>query len=384
MSLYGKCRPAVALAGLLAVAIVAVGCGSAPELKVLKIGVIGPESGQYTALGQAQHRAVQLAVDEINANGGAGDWQLEAVFEDDAGNPTKAASSAGKLISQAKTDLILGAVQSPATLAAMVITARAGVPQVTAGATATVVTEQGNKWLFRTALRENLEADAVVKYAKETLGLARVATLTAADEYGQSGARLLGAAAKQQGLQVVTGLTYAAGDKDYKSQLAAIRESDAQAIFLWGQPADTAIIARQIQAQRLNVQLFAPSLMASSLIELGGAAVDGLILSQTFLPEASGPRGQEFVAKYKARYGEVPSPLAAQTYDAVHIIADAVKRADSAAPSALRDALAKTAGLTLITGEPRFDASGDDTGKYLILATIRNGKIQPLVSSQKR
>lgn len=383
MSIYGKRRLAVALVILLAAVLAAAGCGSTPEAKILKIGVIGPESGSFTALGQAQHRAARLAVDEINANGGAGGWQLEVFFEDDAGNPTKAASAAGKLISQVKTGLILGPVQNPATLAAMVITARAGVPQVTAGATGTAVTQQGNKWLFRTALREDLEADAVVKYAKETLGLARVATLTADDEYGQGGARLLGAAAKQQGLQVVAGHIYAAGDKDYKTQLTAIKESDAQAIFLWGQPADTALIAKQASAMRLGVQLFAPSLMATSLIELGGGAVNGLILSQTFLAEAPGPRGQEFIAKYKARYGEAPGPLAAQTYDAVHIIADAVKRADSAAPAPLRDALAKTAGLTLVTGEPRFDASGDDTGKYLILATIKNGKLQPLVTSQK-
>lgn len=379
MSIHArKHRLTIALAALLVALVTAAGCNRAPDAQVLKIGVIGPESGFYTALGQAQHRAVQLAVDEINAAGGAGGWQLEAFFEDDAGNPTKAASSAGKLIAQTKADIILGAVQNPTTLAIMVITARAGVPQVTAGATGTAVTEQGNKWLFRTAPRENLEADAIVRYAKETLALARVATLTAADEYGQEGARLLGAAAKIEGLQVVTCLTYTPGAKDFKSQLAAIKESGAQAIFLWGQPADTALIAKQVRARRLNVKLFAPSLMAKSLVELGGEAVNGLILSQTFLPDAPGPRGREFIDKYKAHFSEVPSPIAAQTYDAVYIIADAVKRAGSTAPGALRDALAKTAGLTLVTGKPRFDAGGDDTGKYLFLAVIKKGKIEPL------
>lgn len=381
-----KRRLAVLLAALLAAGLLAAaaGCGDAPRDKVLRIGVIGPETGPFAPLGLGQRRAAQLAVDEINAAGGAGGWRLEASFEDDAGNPARAASAAGKLINQAKADLLLGAVQSPATLAVMVVAARAGVPQVTAGATGPAVTEQGNKWLFRTALRENREADAIVKYAKETLGLTRVATLTATDEYGDGGVGLLAAAAKREGLQVVAGLTYVGGDKDFASQLAAIKASGAQAIFLWGLPADTARIARQIRALRLNVRLFAPAIMAASLCELGGDAVQGLVLPQTFLAAAPGARGQEFAAKYKTRYGKDPDPVAAQAYDAVYIIADAVGRAGSSAPAALRDALAATSGPVRVTGKPKFDASGDDTGKYLILATIKGGKIVPLEPPAKK
>ncbi len=339
--------------------------------KVLRIGVVGPESGGSAQLGQGQHKSAQMAVDEINAGKLAGDWKLEVFFEDDEGNPTKSANATNKLIQQEKINVLIGAINSSATLADMVMTGRAGIPQITAGSTGSSITDQGNKWIFRTAVNDEFQADALIKYAKEDLGFKKVATFTAADDYGQSGAKLLAKAAQREGLGMASVQTYNNGDKDFKPQLLSIKDAGAEGVFMWGLYTEAALIVKQARQLGLNVRFFGASGMAArKLIELGGEAIQGLVLTQSFLPSSENPAVVKFVEGYNARYKETPIPHGAQAYDTVYIIADAVKRADSSDPEKLRGALASTGGLKLVTGEPRFNEKGDDMGKYILLTVI--------------
>ena len=225
----------VMLCMLVAGAFALSGCGGGgSSQKVLKIGVVGPESGGAAQLGQGQRKAVQMAVDEINAKKLAGDWKLEVFFEDDEGNPTKSASATNKLIQQSQVNVLIGAIHSSATLADMVVTARAGLSQLTAGSTGTSITEQGNKWIFRTAVNDGFQANALMKYAKDVLKIKKVATFTAADDYGQSGAKLLEAAAQREGLQLVAKPTYNNGDKAFKPQLLTLKDGGAVGIIMGG------------------------------------------------------------------------------------------------------------------------------------------------------
>ncbi|MCL4516570.1 MAG: ABC transporter substrate-binding protein [Firmicutes bacterium] len=343
--------------------------------KVLKIGVVGPESGGSAQLGQAQHKAVQMAVEEINASKGAGDWKLEAYFEDDEGNPTKSANATNKLLQKSEVNVIIGAINSSCTLADMVYTERAGIPQITAGSTGADITGQGKKWIFRTAVNDEFQANALVKYAVNVLGIKKVATLTAADDYGQSGAKLLKAAADKYGLELVATLTYNNGDKDFKPQLLTIKDKGAKGIFLWGLYTEAALIARQAQQLGVNSQLFGASGMAAmKLMELGEQAVEGMVLTQSFLPNSWDPKVKDFVTKYRQKYNEDPIPHAAQAYDTVYILADAIKRSKSMAPAKLREAISKTSWLQLVTGSPRFNGRGDDVGKRLLITKIQDGK----------
>ena len=352
-------------------------CSSSQESleKILRIGVVGPESGGSAQLGQGQRKAVELAVNEINKNKLAGEWKLEAVFQDDEGNPTKSSSATNKLIQESKVNVIIASINSSSTLADMVVTERAGIPQITPGSTGASITEQGNEWIFRTAANDSFQADALVKYAKEDLGITKVATFTASDDYGQSGAKLLKNAIEKYGLELVANPTYNNGDKDFKPQLITIRDNGAQAIFMWGLYTEAALISNQSQQLGLDVQLFGASGMAAQkLIELGGDAAQGLILTQTFLPDADIPTVKEFVQKYKEKYNEDPIPHGAQAYDTVYIIANAVLKADSSEPEALRDAIRNTQGLELVTENPTFNEQGDDIGKRLLITKIDGNK----------
>jgi branched-chain amino acid transport system substrate-binding protein len=356
---------------------IAAGVGAADAAQVLRIGVVGPESGGGAQLGQGQRRAVQMAVEEINEGKLAGEWTLEVFFEDDEGNPTKSASATNKLIQQSRVNVIIGAIHSSCTLADMVVTSRAGIPQITAGSTGASITQQGNKFIFRTAANDFLQADALVKYARDEFGFKKVATFTAADDYGQSGAKLLREACEKYGVELVAEPTYNNGDKDFKPQLLTIKDRGAQAIFMWGLYTEAALIARQAQQLGVDAQLFGASGMAAlKLIELGGEAAQGLLLTQTFLPDSDHPKVRAFVDKYREKFNESPIPHAAQAYDTVHIIADAVRRAGSNDPRKLRDAISSTEGLELVTGDPRFNDDGDDIGKRLLITQIKGDKFE--------
>jgi len=340
--------------------------------KILRIGVVGPESGGSAQLGQGQRNAARMAVDEINANGVAGDWKLEVFFEDDEGNPTKSSNATVKLIQQSGIHVLIGAINSSATLADMVISTRTGIPHICAGSTGASITQQGSKWIFRTAVNDAYQADALMKYAGDTLGLKKVATFTAADDYGQSGATLLAEAAGKYGLEMVTQQTYNGGDKDFKPQLITIKDLGAEGIFMWGIYTEAALISIQARQMGIDAQLFGASGMASQmLIELSAEAGQGLILTQSFLANSDDENVTRFVENYRAKFGENPIPHGAQAYDSVYIIADAIKRVDTTEPAKLRDAIAATAGLTLVTGTPKFSEYGDDTGKRVLITKIQ-------------
>ena len=366
----------VVLVGILSLSMSGLyGCKSVSQTKVLKIGVVGPETGGSAQLGQGQHQGVQLACDEINAANAAGGWKLEPYFEDDAGDPTQSASATNKLIQQSNVNVVIASINSSCTLADMVVTQRAGIPQITAGSTGASITEQGDKWIFRTAVNDELQANALVDYAVNTLGIKKASTLTASDSYGQSGATLLKAAAQKAGLNLVVTATYNAGDKDFKPQLLDMKGKGTEAIFLWGIYTEAAIIANQARTLGITGQLFGASGMAADqLIQLGQSGVEGMLLTQSFLPDSTDAKVNAFVAAYKQKYNQDPIPHAAQAYDSVYILADAVKRANSNAPQTLRDAIMNTSGLQLITGSPKFDAKGNDIGKNVLITEIKNGK----------
>ena len=137
------------------------------------------------------------------------------------------------------------------------------------------------------------------------------------------------------------------------------------------------MIGKQARQLDMKAQLFGASGMAAlKLIELGGDAVQGLILTQTFLPDSPDAKVKEFVTKYKEKYKESPIPHAAQAYDTVYILADAVKRANGVKADALRDAIAKTGGLKLVTGSPKFNDKGDDIGKNLLVTVIKGNQFE--------
>ncbi|UCD80803.1 MAG: ABC transporter substrate-binding protein [Desulfobacterales bacterium] len=343
------------------------------QSRTLKIGVIGPLTGGFTAGGWSQLNGAKLRAKEINEMGG--DIKIEILPEDDLSVCSQSINAANKLISK-DVIAILGPINSPCTLVTVPVTAKAEVPQFTVSI-GTAITRQGSKWIFRVALAADGQTRELANYVVKEKGFTKFAVMNTNDEYGQSAADGFVAALAELGVKPVIVETWTRDDKDYTGQLTRIKTTDAEALFLTGSFTDSALIAKQTRQLGLNVTLLGDTGNATpKYTELGGDAVEGTILVEPFTPADPAPAIQEFVKKFRAEYDKDPDSWSAEFYDAVGIIYEAAKKIPDLDRAKLRDyaaSLTKDNPYKGIMGEIYFDEKGDP--KYsLYKVLIKDGQ----------
>jgi branched-chain amino acid transport system substrate-binding protein len=341
--------------------------------RTLKIGVIGPLTGGFTAGGWSQLNGAKLRAKEINETGSG--ITVEILPEDDLSVCSQSINAANKLISKGVIS-ILGPINSPCTLVTVPVTEKAKVPQFTVSI-GTAITRQGSKWIFRVALAADGQTRELANYVVKEKGFTKFAIMNTNDEYGQSAADGFVAALADLGIKPVIAETWTRDDKDYTGQLTRIKASDSEALFLTGSFTDSALIARQARQLGLNVTLLGDTGNATpKYIELGGDAIEGTILVEPFTPADPAPKIQEFVKKFRAEYNKDPDSWSAEFYDAVGIIYEAAKKIPDLDRAKLRDyaaSLTKDKPYKGIMGEIYFDEKGDP--KYsLYKVLIKDGK----------
>jgi branched-chain amino acid transport system substrate-binding protein len=310
--------------GLIAALLMAAGASVAQAQKVMRIGVLGPLTGDLAYAGQFQLRGAQLHAAEINAR--QKDVQIEVLAEDDESKCDRSVSAARKLISRDQIHALLGAWQSTCTLAIVPITRQAQIPQYTTSV-ATPITQQGSEWIFRVALQTAKLNRATLDYVVKTLGRKRVAILSSSEEVGKSFSATSQTALKEMGLEPVAKEEYARGDKDFSGQLGRIRGANPDALIFATGFQEQAIIARQVRELGLNVQLLGGDTIFGNpkFVELAGKDIEGAVLATVFIPSEDNAAIARFVQAYRERFKEAPDPWAGQFYDAVGIIYQAVK-----------------------------------------------------------
>lgn len=291
---------------------------------VVRIGVLGPLTGDLAYAGQFQLRGAQLHAAQINER--QKEIQIEIIAEDDESKCDRSVSAARKLITRDKIHALLGAWQSTCTLAVVPITKQAEIPQYTTSV-AGPITRQGSEWIFRVGLQTSALNRATLEYAVQNLGLKRVAILASNEEVGKSFGQTSEAVLKDLGLAPVAKEEYARGDKDFSGQLGRIRGTNPDALIMATGIQEQAIIARQVREMGLKVQIFGGDTILGNpkFVELAGKDIEGAILATVFIPADNVPGFSKFVEAYRARFGDTPDPWAGQFYDAVGIIYEAVK-----------------------------------------------------------
>jgi len=168
---------------------------------------------------------------------------------------------------------------------------------------------------------------------------------------------------------------YSEGDTDFSAQLTSIRARRPQAIFVPGYYTEVGLIARQAKSLGIEVPLLGGDGWDSpSLIEIGGAALEGSYFSNHYSVDDPSPAIQKFVGDYRARYGATPDALAGLGYDAAQILFDAIRRAGSTDPTAIRDALAQTKDFAGVTGVTTIDENRNAV-KPAVVLQINDGKL---------
>ncbi|NLA11629.1 MAG: ABC transporter substrate-binding protein [Firmicutes bacterium] len=346
--------------------------GCTPEDEnVLKIGMVGPLSGEAAAYGVNILRAAEIAVEEANASGELGDITLKIISEDTEGDWSKAANAFTKLIDVDKVSVIIGGVLSSESEAGSTIVKDAKIPTISPSSTAVDLTKD-NPYLFRNCLSDEVQAVQMAEFAVEELGLGKFAVLYTTNDYGKSLRDAFENKAEELA-EVVAVEAFADKDNDFKPQLTAIKEKNPDCLYIAGYYTEAAKIAQQAKDLGMDVQILgADGLCNAVLLEIGGEAVEGTYATSGFYPDDPSPAVQNFVKAYQDKHGEEPDMFAAQGYDAARIVIEAIKSKGSTSEE-IREGLAATKDFPGITGKTSIDEEGD-TIKDVLILKVEDGK----------
>src|SRR5438128_3556581 len=348
------------------------------------IGEVGSMTGTEATFGLSSANGIQLQIDVVNAAGGVKGRQIEVKVLDDQGRPEEAATAATRLIASEHVVALLGEVASTRSMFMADKAQPAKVPMVTPSSTNPRVTEKGD-YIFRACFIDPFQGYVMAKFGSTNLKLKKVAVLKdVRNDYSVGLAKNFIDNFTKMGGQIVAQESYSNGDVDFKAQLTNIKASNPDALYVPGYYTDVGLIARQAREVGIQAPLAGGDGWDSEkLHEIGGAAIEGSYFSNHYSPDDPSPRIQEFVTKYKKKYGgQLPDSLAAQAYDAAGMLVDAMKRAKDLSGPAIRDALAATKGYHGVTGDITLDEHrnplkpavvlrvGKGSGKYEFVTKI--------------
>ena len=319
-----------------------------------KLGVVAYLTGGGAAYGQSQKEGLELAKDEINAQGKV---KIDLVFEDSRGNNTEAINAVNKLINKDNVVGVIGPTLSGEMFAAGPIANQAGVPIMGTSTTAEGVTDIG-EFVFRNALPESAAVPQAVKKSVEKYSLKKVAVMYSSNnDWAVSGYKTMEKALKANGVEILATETFADKDTDFSAQLTKIAALKPDAVMVSSLYQEAALVIKKAREIGITVPFVGTNGFNSpELIKIAGKSADGAVVASPWYPGKENEKIKKFVADYKAKYNKVPDQFAAQSYDALYIYASALEKAGSSTDrQKLRDSLATIKDFQGVTGKFAFD-----------------------------
>ncbi|MEH7123224.1 ABC transporter substrate-binding protein [Bacillus sp. JJ1532] len=322
-----------------------------------KIGVISYMTGPGAAYGEAITSGFKLAQKEINEKG---EVKIDLVIEDSAGKQEQALSAAQKLMSDDSIVALLGPTLSTEMNVVGPEADLNGIPIMGTSTTAEGIPQIG-EYVFRNSIPEALAIPASIQKAVDKYGAKKVAILYGNDDvFTKSGFDTMEKVAKDMGLEITTIETFQKGQADYNAQLTKIKGQNPDLILASALYNEGAVIMDQARKMGIDVPFVGGNGFNSpQVIEIAGDASNGLIVATPWFGEKDDPKVQGFNEKFEAEYKKKPDQFAAQAYDALYIMAEALKNAGEADRDKLKDALLEIKDLEGILGKFSFDEDGD-------------------------
>ena len=338
-----------------------------------KIGVIAIVTGPGAGYGEAITNGIRLARDEVNAKG---EVNIDLKIEDSSARQEQALAAAQKLINSDQVVAIIGPTLSNEMKVVGPEASASGVPILGTSTTAKGITQIG-KYVFRNALPESQAIPASIGMAVKKYNIRKVALLYGNDDvFTKSGFDTMKEVSEQRKLAILTVQEFQKGQADYKAQLTKIASLKPDAVFCSALYEEGAVILSQARKMGLKVPFVGGNGFNSpKVIEIAKDAADGLVVATPWFVDRNDPKVKAFVAKYEKAYGKKPDQFAAQAYDALHVMANALKAAGAADRDRLRDALAATRDFQGVLGKFSFDAERDVVMDPTVLI-VRGGKFQ--------
>lgn len=348
------------------------GCGGE---ETIKIGLQGPMTGDYAYEGKGFKNALTMLVEQVNAAGGINGKQVELLVEDDAGDPTRSALVAQRLV-DAKVVAVIGAYNSTATEPASEIYNEAGILHITPSSTAVRLTTKGFPRFFRVCFLDDRQGLFAVKFMKEVLGAQNIGILHDNSTYAQGLAEETRRYAEEMGLKVGFYDAINPNDQDFTPILAKIGAANLDAVYFTGYHSEAGLLLKQSAELGLEVQWLGGNAANNPvMVEIAGIQnAAGMFVTTEPLPQdLNYPEARKFVADYMARYGEEPASVwTIMAGEAFNVIRIAMEQTQSTDPGVLADyihhQLKNVNGLTgPILG---FDEKGDRLGTIHVAYVI--------------
>ena len=361
--------------------------GPASAQDAIRIGVTQPLTGAFAASGNYVAQGAKIAEDYVNANGGVLGRKIQLVIEDNKSNPTEAVATAEKLIAKDKVPVLMGAWSSTLTLAVMPKLMEYGVPMLVETSSSGKITTSGNPWIFRISPTSEMEARAFAPMAK-ALGIRKADFLSTNNDFGLGAAKEFSEMLKAQGVQVGVMETMDPKATDFSAQLAKIKASGGDTLFVTTAVEQITLILKQAKDQQLKARIITTggSNSPDQLIQQAGDAANGslhLVFFTPWFPEAvkNPDLAKQFVTEWNAR----KLPVGGLTegfrgWDGVVTIVEAIKSAGKAEPGAIQKALwnVKVRGINGDIAFIKQGPAGKESAQNIpsvYLVKIENGKV---------
>ena len=329
-------------------AIAAVSTMAAAQDQVVKLGHVAPMSGAQASYGKDNENGARMAIEDLNAQGvtiGGKKVKFELMAEDDAADPKQGTAAAQKLC-DSKVAGVIGHLNSGTTIPASKVYNDCGIPMVTGAATNPNLTKPGYKTTFRIIANDNALGAGLAAYAAETLKLKSVAIVDDRTAYGQGVAAVFKKVAAEKGIKVVDEQFTTDKATDFMSILTAIKAKAPDAVFFGGMDPQAGPMLRQMeQLGMANVKYFGgDGICTAEIAKLaaGAKTLGNVICAEGGASLAKMPGGEAWKKRYDAKYPNQFQVYSPYTYDATHLIVDAMKRANSVDPKVYTPELLKS------------------------------------------
>ena len=315
------------------------------------IGALVPLTGNSASDGAWLMKGHELAIEEANARGGIrslGGAKLVLAVGDTQSKPETARGEAERLIDREKASALVGAWASAVTTAVTTVAERQQVPFLITSAVADVLTERGQRFVFRVSPKSKWSVEDAGRFLEHMrsrgVPVGKVAVIYEDGPYGQSVSKNYKAWLEAKGIPVVAEDSFRTGVSDLSTQVTKMRAAGAEVVLMAAYVNDSIVLFRAMAAQNFKplVLGYGQGHVQPALLQ-SGKAVEGSFAIVEWMPDVKKEAAQKFVAAFQARYKTMPYATSAQAYAATWALIEAVEKAGSAKPEAVRDALAAPA-----------------------------------------
>lgn len=333
--------------------------GTVLAADTIKFGFHAPLTGFAASDGKSATTGAELAVDQINAAGGLLGKKVELVVYDDAAEPKQAIPIVNKLIGQDKVVVGISGSYSAPTRSAATIFQEAKIPYISAYGIHPDITRAGD-YVFRASFLGDIQGRAGAKLIGDILGKKKVVIITLQNDFGKSLAAGFKEAAPKFGLEIINEYEYSMKDRQFGSLVAKVKADNPEAIYASGYYFTAGPLVTQLRAAGVNAAIIGQEGYDSQkFIEIAGKDAEGVIITTSLDRDSETPETKDFIAAFEKKSGGIKADMvAASAHTAVMVAADAIKRAGTTDPEAVRKAIAET-NLKVSTGTITFNKLGE-------------------------